>query len=121
MSDPAAVIFAVLFPVLLAIEIVLAALLWRAGGGRLPRPVQRREMTAEGGQASNAVWLFSIWLFASGLGLALGFVAAFVAVHVLLFTFGTAIAMAGMIVSGIFLAGIPVVLGLMIRRQAHRR
>jgi len=119
-NDPAMVIFSVLFPVLLVGEIVLLALLWRTGGGRLPR-VARPEHQGTEGQLANDVWLVSVWLISTALALGLGFVAVFVAVHVLLFSIGTEAAMVGLVVSAVFLATIPVVVALVIHRRARRR
>lgn len=121
MNDPLSVIFAVLFPVLLVGELVLLALLWRAGGGRLPRVAPRHEPATVEGRVVDDVWLVSVWLVATGLLMGLGFVAAFVAVHALLFTLGTEAAMVGLFVCGALLAAIPIVVALMVRRQARHR
>ena len=120
-NDPALVIFAVLFPVLLVGEIVLLAMLWRASGGRLPRLAAPHQPPGPHDHVANEVWLIGVWLAATGLAMGLGFVAAFVAVHVLLFTFGSEAALVGLLVSATFLAAIPIGLALIMRRQARRR
>lgn len=125
-DDLLLVIFAVLFPVLLLGEVVLLLVLWRSGGGRLPRlagPSETHGAAAHGtaDHVANEVGLVSAWLISSGLAMGLGFVASFVAVHVLLFSFGTEVAMLGLIVSAVLLAATPVVVALMLRRQARRR
>jgi hypothetical protein len=120
-NDMVLVVFAVLFPVLLIGELVLLVLLWRSGGGRLPRIVQPPEAAGPRDQVANDVWMVSVWLIATGLAMTLGFVAAFVAVHVLLFTVGTEAAMVGLIVSAIFLAAIPVAVALLMRRRGRGR
>jgi hypothetical protein len=124
-NDPLSVIFAVLFPVLLVGWLVLLALLWQVGGGRLPRivprPEPRHEPVSVEGHIVDDVWMVSVWLVATGLLLGLGFVAAFVAVHTLLFTLGPDAAMAGLVTSGVFLAAIPVGVAVVVRRQARQR
>jgi hypothetical protein len=119
-DDLLLVIFAVLFPVLLLGEVVLLVLLWRSGGGRLPRIVGPAATHGPADRVANEVGLVSAWLISSGLAMAVGFVASFVAVHVLLFSFGTEIAMLGLILSAGFLIAIPIVVAVVIRRQAHR-
>lgn len=123
-NDPALVIFAVLLPVLLVGEIVLLALLWRTGGGRLPRLASPRESPASGGTGSEGkvtgeIWLVTVWAVSTGLAMGMGFVATFAAVHVLLFTVGTEAAMVGLVVSAIFLGAIPVVVAVVVHRRAH--
>jgi hypothetical protein len=73
------------------------------------------------GHIVDDVWMVSVWLVATGLLLGLGFVAAFVAVHTLLFALGPDAAMAGLVVSGVFLAAIPVGVAFVVRRQARHR
>lgn len=125
-NDPALVIFAVLFPVLLVGEIVLLALLWRTGGGRLPRlgsPQEggTTERAAHESKVAGEVWLVTVWAVSTGLAMGMGFVATFVAVHVLLFTLGTQAAMVGLIVSAIFLGAIPVVVAFLVHRRSQPR
>jgi hypothetical protein len=120
-GDFALVIFAVLFPVLLVGELALLAVLWRSGGGRLPRIVEEQAVPAPADQVANEVWSVSLWLVATAATMSLAFVAAFIAVHVLLFTFGTEVAFIGLISSAIVLAAIPVVIGLVMRRRTHSR
>jgi hypothetical protein len=130
-SDPAMVIFAVLFPVLLVGEIVLLALLWRTGGGRLPRLAAPREETpppglatgqpAPDGKVASEVWLVTVWAVSTGLAMGMAFVATFVAVHVLLFTLGTEAAMVGLVISALFLGTIPIVVAFVVHRRARLR
>ena len=91
--------------------------------GRRPvaRIVQPPEAHTAHDQVANDVWQVSVWLIATGLAMTLGFVAAFVAVHVLLFTFGSEAAMVGLLASAVFLAVIPVVVALLMRRRARQR
>jgi hypothetical protein len=123
-NDPALVIFAVLLPVLLVGEIVLLAVLWRTGGGRLPHLASPREgleagSTGSEGKITGEIWLVTVWAVSTGLAMGMGFVATFVAVHVLLFTVGTEAAMVGLVVSAIFLGAIPVVVAVVIHRRAR--
>ena len=124
-NDPAMVIFAVLFPVLLVGEIVLVTLLWRTGGGRLPRLGSPREGVTAPGTAPDGkvseVWLVTVWAVSTGLAMGMGFVATFVAVHVLLFTLGTEAAMVGLVVSAIFLGAIPVAVAFLVHRRSRSR
>jgi hypothetical protein len=125
-NDPAMVIFAVLFPVLLVGEIVLVALLWRTGGGRLPRLASPGRGAAPDGRVApdgkvSEVWLVTVWAVSTGLAMAMGFVATFVAVHVLLFTLGTEAAMVGLVVSAVFLGAIPVAVAFVVHRRSSSR
>jgi hypothetical protein len=130
-NDPALVIFAVLFPVLLVGEIVLLALLWRTGGGRLPRFASPRDGAAAGNvvperaahedKGASEVWLVTVWAVSTGLAMGMAFVATFVAVHVLLFTLGTQAAMVGLIASAIFLGAIPIAVAFVVHRRAKPR
>ena len=128
-NDPALVIFAVLFPVLLVGEIVLLALVWRTGGGRLPRlaspgegaPANAAGERAPEGKVANEVWLVTVWAVSTGLAMGMGFVATFVAVHVILFTLGTQAAMVGLIVSAVFLGTIPIVVAFVVHHRARAR
>lgn len=120
-DDLLMVIFAVLFPVLLLGEVVLLVVLWRSGGGRLPRIAGPGEAQGPVDHVANEVGLVSAWLISSGLAMGLGFVASFVAVHVLLFSFGTEVAMLGLITCAVLLGATPVVVALLLRRQARRR
>jgi hypothetical protein len=125
-NDPVLVIFAVLFPVLLVGEIVLVALLWRTGGGRLPRLAAPRESAgrenaAPESKVASEVWLVTVWAVSTGLAMGMGFVATFVAVHVILFTLGTEAAMVGLIVSAIFLGAIPVAVAFVVHRRSRSR
>jgi hypothetical protein len=132
-NDPALVIFAVLFPVLLVGEIVLLALVWRAGGGRLPRlaspgegaPPARTNIAADQaapeGKVASEVWLVTVWAVSTGLAMGMAFVATFVAVHVLLFTLGTQAAMVGLVISAVFLGTIPIVVAFVVHRRARAR
>ena len=119
-DDLLLVIFAVLFPVLLLGEVVLLVMVWRSGGGRLPRIAPTEVRTTTDHVASD-LSLVSAWLISSGLAMGVGFVASFIAVHVLLFSFGTEVAFIGLVISVVLLAATPVVVGLLVRRQAHRR
>jgi hypothetical protein len=121
MGDFALVIFAVLFPVLLVGELALLALLWRSGGGRLPRIIEDKAVVSPSDQVASEVWSVSLWLVASAATMSLVFVGAFVAVHILLFTLGTEVAFVGLISSAILLAAIPVGLGLLMRRRARNQ
>ena len=120
-DDLLMVIFAVLFPVLLLGEVVLLVVLWRSGGGRLPRIAGPSEAHGPVDHVANELGLVSAWLISSGLAMGLGFVASFVAIHVLLFSFGTEVAMLGLIASAVLLGATPVVVALLLRRQARRR
>ena len=120
-DDLLMVIFAVLFPVLLLAEVVLLVVVWRSGGGRLPRIAAPGEAVTPSDRVANDLGLVSSWLISSGLAMGLGFVASFIAVHVLLFSFGPEVAMVGLILSGVLLVATPVVVALMLRRQARRR
>jgi len=120
-DDALLVMFAILFPVLLVGEVVLAVFLWRSREPSLPGVARPGDSPAAVDRATNDVGLVSSWLIASALTMGIAFVAAFVAVHVLLFSFGSEVAMLGLLASVALLVAIPVVLAVVLRRRAHRR
>jgi hypothetical protein len=120
-DDLLLVIFAVFFPVLLLGEVVLLVVLWRSREAS-PRPGLRApQPPTHADQVAGEVGLVSTWLISSGVAMAIAFIAAFVAVHVVLFSFGTTLAMLGLILSVAVLGAIPVVMAFVLRRRAHHR
>jgi hypothetical protein len=119
MDNGIGVAFTVLLPLLLIGEAVLAFVAWRFTGHRTPE-VLRHPMGGPGGRPSE-VRAIGMWLGLTVVSLWLGFLAAFVGVHALLFTFGTGPAFVGLIVSAIALAAVPLAWGVVIARQARQR
>lgn len=97
------VALAVLLPLLLLVEGLVAALLSSVNGWHAPRLL-----------GPIATWsvltALSVWCL---------YLVAFVAIHALLFTFGTAAAWVGVIVTGLALVATPIAWALLIRRQTH--
>jgi hypothetical protein len=119
MDNGIGVAFTVLLPLLLIGEAVLAFVAWRLTGHRTPQLLRR----PVGGQESrpSEARAIGMWLGLTVVTLWIGFLAAFVGVHALLFTFGSGPAFVGLIVSAVLLAAVPLVWGLVITRQARQR
>jgi hypothetical protein len=97
------VALAVLLPLLLLVEGLIAALLSNANGGHAPR----------------LLGPIATWSVLTALTVWCVYLIAFVGIHALLFTFGTAAAWVGVIVTGVVLVATPFAWGLLIRRQTH--
>lgn len=112
-------LFTVLLPLLLIGEAVLGLLLWRVSGH--PMPGAFRRPVAEGaGHLGTEVRLVGAWLAATAATLWVGFLVAFVGVHLLLFTIGETAALAGLIASAAFLGAVPIGWAFVLFRRAHR-
>ncbi len=98
------VALAVLLPLLLLVEGLVAALLSSVNGWHAPR----------------LLGPLATWSVLTALTVWCVYLVAFVGVHALLFAFGTEAAWVGVIVTAIVLVGAPVAWGVLIRRQAHR-
>lgn len=97
------VALAVLLPLLLLVEGLVAALLSNVNGARTPR----------------LLGPIATWSVLTALTVWCVYLVAFVGIHALLFTFGTEAAWVGVIVTGIVLVATPFAWGLLIRRQSH--
>jgi hypothetical protein len=89
------------------LSVVLAGVLW----------LLLLAVALQQGRPATASGQLAAWLVLTAVMLAGGFLVAFFAVHVLLFTLGRETALVGLIVSGIVLAFIPVVCGRVIRHR----
>jgi len=106
--DEVAVILAVIVPFLLVAEGFLAVIFWRWNGWEAPR------FLARGRTLSLAV----TWFVVSTLSVWCVYVMAFVAVHALLFTLGQPAAVAGLALSVLLVAAVPIVWAFVILRRA---
>jgi hypothetical protein len=97
------VALAVLLPLLLLVEGLIAAFLSSVNGWNAPR----------------LLGPIATWSVLTALTVWCVYLVAFVGVHALLFTFGTEAAWVGVIVTGVILVATPFAWGLVIRRQAH--
>jgi hypothetical protein len=111
-------LFTVLLPLLLVGEAVVGVLLWRASGHAMPAFLQNpfgsgvRHLGAE----FRAV---GVWLAVSAATVWVGFLVAFVGVHLLFFTIGQVAALAGLILSVAVLGAVPIVWAFVLFRRAH--
>ncbi|HXI45033.1 MAG TPA: hypothetical protein VNH13_01900 [Candidatus Acidoferrales bacterium] len=112
-------LFTVLLPLLLVAEAVVGVLLWRASGHPMPAFLQNpfgtgvRHLGAE----FRAV---GIWLAVTAATVWIGFLIAFVGVHILFFTIGSAAALAGLVLSVAILGAVPIVWAFVLFRRRHR-
>jgi hypothetical protein len=119
MFESAGVVLAVLLPFLIIAAGLLAAVAWAVDGHATPPSVSHLADDARHGRPLGTGALIGAWLALTALTLWCGYVLAFVLVHALLFTFGSDVALVGMIVSAVLLVATPVAWGLLLRRQAR--
>ena len=112
-------LFTVLLPLLLIGEAVVGLLLWRASGHPMPETL-RRPIAQGAGHLGAEVRLVGVWLAATAATLWVGFLVAFVGVHVLLFTVGQAAALVGLIASAAILGAVPIVWAFVLFHRSHR-
>jgi hypothetical protein len=112
-------LFTVLLPLLLIGEAVVGLLLWRVSGHPMPAAL-RRPVTAGAGHVGTDLRLVGTWLAATAATLWVGFLAAFVGVHVLLFTIGQPAALVGLIASVALLGSVPIVWAFVLFRRSRR-
>jgi len=112
-------LFTVLLPLLLIGEAVVGLLLWRVSGHPMPVAL-RRPITAGAGHLGAEVRLVATWIAVTAATLWVGFLVAFVGVHVLLFTIGQAAALAGLIASAAILGAVPIIWAFVLFRRSNR-
>jgi len=111
---------AVVLPLVLLGEVVVAALVLGLGGWQPPRFLAFPRTAGRRSRIAEAIGLAGAWLALTVVSLWAGYVVSFMAVHALLFTLGPAVALIGLVVSVALLAAIPVAWGVFIRREARR-
>jgi hypothetical protein len=111
-------LFTVLLPLLLVGEAIVGLLLWRFSGHPMPEPL-RRPLAAGGARAGVEIRLVATWLAASAVTMWVGFLIAFVGIHVLLFTIGQTAALIGLLASVVALAAVPIVWAVVLFRRSH--
>jgi hypothetical protein len=112
-------LFTVLLPLLLVGEAVIGLLLWRASGHPMPAALNR-PITQGAGHLGSEVRLVGTWLAVTAATLWVGFLVAFVGVHLILFTIGETAALAGLIASLVVLGAVPVAWAFVLFRRARR-
>jgi UPF0716 family protein affecting phage T7 exclusion len=112
-------LFAVLLPLLLIAEALVGVMLWRVSGHPMPDTL-RRPLTAAGSHLGAEVRLVATWVAATAATLWVGFLAAFVGVHLLLFTIGQGAALVGLIASVAILGAMPIVWAFVLFRRSRR-
>jgi hypothetical protein len=112
-------LFTVLLPLLLVAEAVVGLLLWRASGHPMPA-VLNRPVAQGAGHLGSEARLVGTWLAVTAATLWVGFLIAFVAVHLILFTIGETAALAGLIASAAVLGAVPIVWAFLLFRRARR-
>ncbi len=116
--DTASTLVMVVAPILLLVEGLVVLVVWGALSGSMPWLVRSRRAAGRTGIRGAAV---GTWLLASTATAIVGWMAWFVAIHALLFQFGTAAAWAGIAASMAFMAAVPIVWAIVIDRGARRR
>jgi hypothetical protein len=114
-------LLAVLLPVLLVVDGVLAVVLWRWNGWDGPGLLPSRWGGGRRGKLAGEARVAGTWLLLTAVVLWVIFLAAFMIVHTILFTFGTGAAFLGLVASSVLLIATPFATGMVIRRRAHRR
>ena len=112
-------LFTVLLPLLLVAEAVIGLLLWRVSGHPMPA-VFNRPIVQGAGHLGSEVRLVGTWLAVTAATLWVGFLVAFVAVHLVLFTIGETLALACLIGSALVLGAVPIAWGFILFRRARR-
>ena len=112
-------LFTVLLPLLLVAEAVVGVLLWRVSGHPMPA-LLRRPLSVGAGHLGGEVRLVGLWLLVTAATLWVGFLIAFVTVHLLLFTVGETAAQVGLFASAAVLGAVPIAWAFVLFRRAHR-
>ncbi|NJD28091.1 MAG: hypothetical protein FIA92_07320 [Chloroflexi bacterium] len=117
MNDPLLVVFALTFPVLLGVTILLAIVVWRGSGLEAPDVLAPPRAQARGGRLLGDLRIVTVWLLLTAVTVVGAFIVGFALVHALLFAFGQGVATVALVGSGIVLAAVPVAWGLVIRHH----
>lgn len=112
-------LFTVLLPLLLVGEAVVGLLLWRASGHPMPS-VLNRPIVQGAGHLGTEVRLVGTWLAVTAATVWVGFLVAFVVVHLILFTVGETAALAGLIASAAILGAVPIAWAFVLFRRSRR-
>ena len=119
MQEPLQVVFALTFPILLGVLILLAIVVWRGSGLEAPDVLAAPSQRSRGGRLLGDLRIVTMWLLLTAATVVATFIVGFALVHALLFTFGQGVATAALIGSGVVMAAVPVVWGLVIRRHVR--
>jgi hypothetical protein len=119
MDDPVQVVFALTFPVLLGVAVLLAIIVWRGSGLEAPDVLAAPSSQARGGRLLGDLRIVTMWLLLTGVTLLAVFVVGFALIHALLFTFGRGAATIALIAGAVGLGFVPLAWGLVIRRHVR--
>ncbi len=117
MNDPIQVVFALTFPVLLGVTILVAIVIWRESGLKAPDVLAAPSERAPGGRLLGDLRIVTMWLVLTLATLVVAFIVGFALVHALLFAFGQGVATIALIGSAVVLGIVPLAWGLLIRRH----
>lgn len=117
MNDPLQVVFALTFPVLLGVAVLLAIVVWHGSGLEAPDVLAAPSERTRGGRLLGDLRIVTMWLFLTAATLVVAFIVGFAIVHALLFTFGQGVATIGLLASAVVLGIVPLAWGLVIRRH----
>jgi len=116
--DTASTLVMVVAPILLLLEGLVVLVVWGVVGGGIPSPIRRARTAGRAGVGGAAV---GTWLLASTVTALVGWMVSFIAIHALLFQFGTGAAWAGIAASMVFMAAVPIFWAIVIDRGARHR
>lgn len=119
MFESAGVALAVLLPFLIIVAGLLAALAWAVKDRAAPPSVGGPGADGRQARPVGTGTRIATWAAVTALTLWCGYVLAFALVHALLFTFGSDVALVGMIVCVALLVATPFVWGALILRRGH--
>jgi hypothetical protein len=112
-------LFTVLLPLLLVGEAIIGLLLWRVSGHPMPAAFNR-PLAQGAGHLGAEVRAVGTWLAVTAATLWVGFLIAFVGVHLVLFTIGETAALACLIASMAVLGAVPIAWGFVLFRRTRR-
>lgn len=112
-------LLAVLLPVLLVLEVVLALALWRWNGWESPHAFSIAEDHGRRGRLMSEARIAGIWLALTIGVLWVAFLVGFFLIHGLLFTLGRGPALVGILACLAIFVATPFATGLAVRRRVH--
>lgn len=111
-----ATLLVVVAPILLFIEGLIILVVWGQLEGGMPWLIGRWHAAGRSGVGGASV---GYWILASTGTALVGWMASFIVVHQLLFSFGTTAAWAGLVASVLLMALVPIVWAVIIDRRSR--
>ncbi len=115
-AETLATLVMVVAPILLLIEGLVVLVVWGQMEGGMPWLIARWHASGRAGVGGASV---GYWLLASTLTAIVGWLASFIVIHQLLFSFGTTAAWFGLVGSIVLMALVPIVWAVIIDRRAR--